>query len=107
MSITGTQFRRLQELSFVDYRNSVLSITGTQFRRLQELSFVNYRNSVSSITGNQFRQFRFVSFVSSITGNQFRFVEYRKPYFQASVTLLKNHSASKRACLGRSSVGQQ
>ena len=36
--------------SFVDYKNpvsSVSSITGAQFRRLQELSFVDYRNPVS------------------------------------------------------------
>ena len=74
-SITGTQFCRLQELSFVHYRNSVLSITGTQFCQLQKQSFVDQRKPVS------FRQlqetcFVYLSFISSVS---FRFVECRKP----------------------------
>ena len=51
-SIRGKQFRRLQELSFVDSRKPVSSVSFRQFR------FVDYRTPVSSVS---FRQFRFVS----------------------------------------------
>ena len=71
LTVLSCLFRRLQEASFLHFRNPVSSTTGTQFCQLEETSFVS---SVSSITGNKFRQFRFVSFVSSITGNQFRFI---------------------------------
>ena len=42
LSITGSQFRRLQELSFIDHKNPV------SFRRLQELSLVNQETSFVS-----------------------------------------------------------
>ena len=83
-------FRRSQELSFVSSVSSVSSITGAQFRGLQELSFVSFvsfrlfrrlqeTSFVSTVSFRRLQETSFVSFVSSVSFRQFRFVEYRKP----------------------------
>ena len=50
-------------------------IRGDQSRRLQEISFVDYRKPVSSVS---FRQFRFVDYRKPVSFRQFRFVSFRR-----------------------------